>query len=1821
MTYAEYITEIIYDTFIQELREAQPGHCMKLSGVADGVLAELVRRFRTDVPTMDTFLLDSRRNQSPYITATKLVELRNKEERPLLVLCPSSLRTAAEDSFGNATFRELPVDEVEGDLLVRLKAELSPFLQATFELLLEQVAGQYTPGQLNTYLIDLLQREQTGEQFGNGLYHLNLLPDNQLTRELGQLKNRLVYNLQCTQTLTAFNLPVYDRIKQLPITDLALQRQIAQFLNQHADLRTPAALGKQIQEGAPELNFGRWTISDLQQQREVRVTVLGLVPIKGSKGQLKEDANGEYVLLCPPDQKADLTLKFTTTPVPRKEPELAQFQVSLMRHAGAGEYELVTSMGRFACSRSPRDYQTRKLTLDPSVVEPDDNYFFRVTALDKNGLQLNTDDPFSDRMRQAQWEAEQKRCRQLGIQPDKTPFQSKLISDSPSFLFTVDQEDGDEGRTGRDRKDRLSNVLQAYFDYQLRLLRARETPILLERNSEDWKWAESNKQTQTNVFIARYADARFSYQVEMSVKLRRVEDELLQYPAQLGPCRVRLTGSEAFERGAIMLGVNLLTDHPLLTDFVRVRTDLFAAIQADVSTGDGVWETFELYKHRDLVAQYVTTYQRLLSTLQQQVHYAATLPDEQRRTLFELTYAVQYLDIIQVEATVLRQETIPACLIPPLHPLRLGWWLQLLDQFNEWEGLTLDVPSRVTYWTEAVEGLFSGGLFPTNQPLVLAGSDNQYSHEYVGELTYGWGLYLRSVPVERDLESMSSRNRLLLQSIQRLFNITGRNQTENDVDKQVVLHHLKKYIQLHPYTEQININLFNAGEGQVFAQALVELEKSGQGRGLRYELRFFYRTTNGRADKLVRHGEGIIRLLNPETNVSEEAEAFTQSTGDRLHPRLRVSANRVDDFLVQPNAYDAHLSFLISPFPLRTFICQPSPDSQSYYLNGLFVEPQVDVHVSHETTTYSWARFITPANGRVVGRPANHLADSLDTLNQLISYYLSTGASNDSLPATQLTLSNQDQVLLNLVHRTSDWVITFDHHLGPELYDLPKEGDQLPFLLDYIPGERLLGMNTYLTTKPNEEVEHLIAPQLSRFSLNPAQTGRLATDLLDDLRTISGTLILKLNSNPNEVLETIGIGLTKRFLAQKGILDSQILVPIDLHRYLFTDKTVSDSESRADLMLVQLLPEERRIHIQVLEIKARSTGLSEDSQDDLMRRMTEQMDNTVRVWTGQFGWDNDRFEQPLKQKEMADMLGFYLLRAHRYGLLNDIERESGIQFLHDLSAGYSFTFERKGLLFDFGDSEALRVIHANEDLTFFLVGQAGIRDLFDPQSAVNTRRPDQATDDMAEQFTRRTRRAYTREDKPVKDRPVVVDNSPIALPESAMRENDLPRADTIASTLLTAPVPEITITEQLAEETRLPYEPPAAEPLDTPAHTPPPFDLLIGDDEPGGQYGILGQTSGRKTVAISLSNTNTISLFGVQGAGKSYTLGVIAEMVLKPMIGINALSQPLAGVIFHYSDSQDYAPEFTAMNLPNTREAELEKLKSVYGATADQIEDIILLVPQAKLEERQAEYPNLQVLPLTFSSKELSIKDWLFLMGASDNQSLYMKQINNLMRMIRQNISLQLLEDTITNTTLLNDSQKEQARSRLMLAHEYINDSARLGQLVKPGRLLIVDLRDELILQDEALGLFVIMLNIFANVRSEDGTLFNKFIVFDEAHKYMNNRQLTQNIVTAIREMRHKGVSLLIASQDPPSLPNEIIELSSILVMHEFRAPQWLKHVQRSLEPTVHLTARELSSLNAGEAYVWAAKANSKSISQQPVKVVIRPRATKHGGATIKAGI
>ena len=239
---------------------------------------------------------------------------------------------------------------------------------------------------------------------------------------------------------------------------------------------------------------------------------------------------------------------------------------------------------------------------------------------------------------------------------------------------------------------------------------------------------------------------------------------------------------------------------------------------------------------------------------------------------------------------------------------------------------------------------------------------------------------------------------------------------------------------------------------------------------------------------------------------------------------------------------------------------------------------------------------------------------------------------------------------------------------------------------------------------------------------------------------------------------------------------------------------------------------------------------------------------------------------------------------------------------------------------------------------------------------------------------------------------------------------------------------------------------------------------------------------------------------------------------------------------------------------------------------------------------------------------------WKFLMGAVGSQSMYLRQVNLIMRKLRDQLTLAGLLDGVESSAL-SEHLKDLANTRLQFAAEYIDDTRQLSEVIRPGRLVIVDLRDAFIEKDEALGLFVVLLQIFAEATYE-GYSFNKLVVFDEAHKYIENSDLVAGLIEVVREMRHKGTSIMVASQDPPSVPVSLIELSSQIILHKFNSPAWLKHMQRANAALDSLTPEKMSRLGPGEAYVWSSKATDDSFTMGAMRMRCRPRVTQHGGST-----
>ncbi len=391
------------------------------------------------------------------------------------------------------------------------------------------------------------------------------------------------------------------------------------------------------------------------------------------------------------------------------------------------------------------------------------------------------------------------------------------------------------------------------------------------------------------------------------------------------------------------------------------------------------------------------------------------------------------------------------------------------------------------------------------------------------------------------------------------------------------------------------------------------------------------------------------------------------------------------------------------------------------------------------------------------------------------------------------------------------------------------------------------------------------------------------------------------------------------------------------------------------------------------------------------------------------------------------------------------------------------------------------------------------------------------------------------------------------------------------------------------------------------------YDIMLGVNGYSPQYGLLGEWSGRK-IALDLNHPHTISLFGVQGGGKSYTLGTLVEMVSMPMEHINVLPSPIATLIFHYSQTEDCAPEFTSMIHANSVDEEVRMLRERYSANPEALKDVLILTPGNMVDGRKSEYPNIEVRPIAFSASELKDAHWKFLMGAGGSRSMYMRQINKTMRKLRGNLTLGTFKAAIDSSDL-SDNLKALAQTRLSFASEYIDDSQRLQDLLYPGRLIIVDLRDEYIGKDEALGLFVVMLQIFSEATYQ-GNAYNKLVVFDEAHKYFENSGLVSELIEIVREMRHKGTSILVASQDPPSVPVSLIELSSQIIMHKFNSPAWLKHIQKANAALGELTSDDMSHLGTGEAFVWSSDASDDHFTKGAMKIKCRPRITHHGGST-----
>ncbi|HMQ11866.1 MAG TPA: ATP-binding protein [Candidatus Competibacter phosphatis] len=1803
------------------------GHCMRVTDLDRELMVRLCGGLRARMPAATVVVLadEPLRVQAPdfAVTGTKLVELRNplpddELRPPLLVFVPNDLRPSAEDSFGVATFEDVTVDGIYRELITALLADAPPSGRGALETVLADLRASgwayADEPALARFLLTAKVNDFDPAALGAALFEVGLIPDFELLVQPERVPARLGRNRECVERITGSTRSERARALDLGLRDPAFCKQLGEFFAR-AGVADPRDWTHRIVKDRAHwpLAFNRWVFEDGGIAPDAifigDLELPDLPVVKNDEADPKlAELIGQRILPISKTGLRKFSVSFRVDPLPATVQGLNRFVAEVVSRDNGP-----TGLRRRKAAWT-RAIDTAKITFSAiGKIEWEEGWHFvRVYAETRDGERI----PLVDGQREPL---------------PRSPTAGEQAAPNESDLFYVLTDEEVEVEPPQRAVPRTPSVMHAWFQAQFGAVAQGRDPEAIRVSGRGWveKHARA-RAVGTDVLEVRLGkEGRAN--VLVSSTLAAVERAFLADPLGLNRVRLDIQPTGAIERTPLLLPWPGTEE---ARRFGAARTELFSAILRgdDQSIVQGA-DLLELkIPVRDYAGAYVAWLEAALA------RGAAPDAATARRGFEELRVALG-VDSVALVLRDYRGHRREAVLLGSTHPLRLVWhaaWAQLARCWLT-QARTVDrefvAPTR-----DAVLKQLAPAGFP---PVVPFGEELGRTALLVDNLNPFWSLYAATDEADP---------RGLVGDVCSALGLPEPSIGGALIDADYLAARVRRYLVQHPYVGTLTLNAFNAGRATVLADMLVALQRQSEFADLRYDLRLFVPDPDAPGI-----GEALIELLNPESGITaREADAFSTPTESHLHPKLRLAIRAIEEFRKEPDRHPAHLSFLFDLFPAEEIrAVDARPADEASFVHGL-VQPFA-VAYREDEQSITWLRW--PLHGIPQSlTDAEELTDLLGATAHLLSVATAALARGQCLPngrpVVALSLSADERALLHQVHEASDWVLTIDRNLGIEFFDHRRHPTRPDYLIDHSPDmANAMSHRLAITSRSVAELEALLAPILRDYGL-PA-SGRHALILLDQLRSLSGRLALKLLSAPTQRAEALGLALSRLFLEHQGVFQNQIVVPLDAHLELYRTLRQNALElgdevnfRRTDLALFDLDPANRSITCRLVEVKCYNAVGDLSAYEHLKRSIMEQIAQTEQVLAHHFDprrWDGDRPDRAIKNRDLSALLEFYLARSERHVVIFPEAAEEARCFLRRLDAEtYRLAFTRSALVFDFGKT-GTESPEQEDGIEFYRIGRDLIQQLV--EAAVGETEPSMASTpeargDLAAEITWELHRRRALAPSiptydtaaflsPVRDRTLGGDRDHSLFyraPEPPNAEEG--QAATTAEPSLPEPAavpalrpeksPGETVEPATEAKSALAERRDDSAPLPAPiemevVESLAPCDILLGATDPSPQYGVLGEAAGRR-VAFDLNQTHTISLFGVQGGGKSYTLGTVVEMASLRIPGINRLPRPLATAIFHYSPTMDYQPEFTSMVGANAVDEQVRQLREVYGAEPRALSDVVLLVPPDKLAERQADYPNLQVLPLRFAASELKASHWKFLMGAVGNQATYIRQLIRIMRSMRDCITLDGLRAGVEASTIP-DHLKALAHDRLELASDFIDDAATLTGVVRPGRLVIVDLREEFIEKDFALGLFVVLLELFADARV-DGRGFNKLVVFDEAHKYIESPDLVAGLIEVVREMRHKGVSILVASQDPPSVPVSLIELSTQIILHKFNSPAWLKHLQKANAALANLTPERMAQLKAGEAYVWSSKATDEAFSKGAIKVRCRPRATQHGGAT-----
>ena len=374
---------------------------------------------------------------------------------------------------------------------------------------------------------------------------------------------------------------------------------------------------------------------------------------------------------------------------------------------------------------------------------------------------------------------------------------------------------------------------------------------------------------------------------------------------------------------------------------------------------------------------------------------------------------------------------------------------------------------------------------------------------------------------------------------------------------------------------------------------------------------------------------------------------------------------------------------------------------------------------------------------------------------------------------------------------------------------------------------------------------------------------------------------------------------------------------------------------------------------------------------------------------------------------------------------------------------------------------------------------------------------------------------------------------------------------------------------------------------------------------------------------------------GVQGSGKSHTMGVVLESCLLPCDRptdqpLVRLQRPMTALVLHYDQNVTSICEATGLIEPHRQLHRLQRGESPCALPRERL--VVLVSPSYYLQRSKFYGDSCIVKPLLFRWSTLSADHIKKIMRIEDGDSqLYVASMLELLRKYQRAGRVPEFQGFLGEVKAACKVPSQAApllqRAALLealVAESTMNEPLRaLGsdvlQAIGPGILVVADLTDPLLASDEANGIFQVLVEQFRAAPSTADC--GKLLALDEAHKFMDGSVsdgLSNAIVNAARLMRHDGLRLAVSTQSPKALAPELLELVSVAVLHRFHSQDWYSYLRAKI-PMPDSAFEEVMALPSGQALVFAANHRVSRMRPQDghlLRVDVRARLTADRGAS-----